>query len=104
MHRQFTLGRNDFWAARLPDSRQGTCWRDILQTLVCYRLIDPGNEWRLHWHWYEHSAIGDPLSRDFVLFEKNGLYRCLDKLLAHKRALFSHLQQRWDTCATFCRH
>src|SRR5690349_6395530 len=24
-----------FWARRLPDSREGTCWRHILQTLVC---------------------------------------------------------------------
>src|SRR3954452_7648105 len=40
------LGLNDFWTARLPNSREGTCWRDILQTLVCYRLIDPGSEWR----------------------------------------------------------
>jgi len=91
------LGLNDFWAARLPDSRQGTCWRDILQTLVCYRLIDPGSEWRLHRHWFEHSAMGDLLGRDYALVEKNGLYRCLDKLLAHKPALFSHLQQRWVT-------
>jgi len=35
---------DQFWAARLPDSRQGSCWRHILQTLVCYRLIDPGSE------------------------------------------------------------
>ena len=24
------------------------------------------------------------------------LYRCLDKLLAHKRAFFSFLRQRWE--------
>ena len=28
--------------------------------------------------------------------EKNALYRCLDKLLPHKEALFSHLRQRWQ--------
>jgi hypothetical protein len=27
--------------------------------------------------------------------EKNALYRCLDKRLPHKQALFSHLRQRW---------
>src|SRR5215467_16204058 len=42
-----------FWTERLPDSRKGTQWRYILQTLVCYRLIDPGSEWRLHWQWFE---------------------------------------------------
>ena len=89
------LGLNDFWKGRLLDSREGTCWRDILQTLVCYRLIDPGSEWRLHRQWFEQSAMADLLGADYGLVEKNALYRCLDKLLPHKGALFSHLHQRW---------
>src|SRR5207237_699231 len=40
--------------------------------------------------------MGDLLGRDFALAEKNALYRCLDKLLPHKGALFSHLRQRWQ--------
>ena len=71
-------------------------WQHILQTLVCYRLIDPGSEWRLHRHWFEQSAMADLLGDDFGLVEKNALYRCLDKLLPHKAALFSHLQARWQ--------
>jgi hypothetical protein len=90
------LGLDEFWAARLADSREGTCWRHILQTLVCYRLIDPGSEWRLHRLWFEASAMADLLGADFALVEKNVLYRCLDKLLAHKPALFAHLRQRWQ--------
>lgn len=89
------LGLDRFWAQRLPDSREGTCWRHVLQTLVCYRLLDPGSEWRLHRRWFERSAMGDLLGRDFSLVEKNALYRTLDRLLEHKRALFSHLQERW---------
>jgi transposase len=89
------IGLDRFWAQRLCDSRQGTCWRDILQTLVCYRLIDPGSEWRLHRLWFEQSAMGDLLGRDVALVEKNALYRTLDKPLKHKTALFSHLQERW---------
>jgi transposase len=89
------LGLERFWAERLPDSREGTCWRHILQTLVCYRLIDPGSEWRLHRLWCEQSALGDLLGQDFGLVEKNALYRTLDRLLEHKPALFSHLQERW---------
>src|SRR5262249_22093116 len=90
------LGLDRFWAARLPNSREGTCWSHILQTLVCYRLIDPGSEWRLHRLWFEQSAMGDLLGGDFALVEKNALYRCLDKLLEHKPALFTHLRQRWQ--------
>jgi len=90
------LGLDRFWAARLPDSREGTCWHHILQILVCYRLIDPGSEWRLHRLWFEQSAMADLLGGDYSLVEKNGLYRCLDKLLAHKQDLFGHLRQRWQ--------
>jgi len=90
------LGLDRFWAPRLPDSRKGTRWRHILQTLVCYRLIDPGSEWRLHRLWFEQSAMADLLGADYALVEKNALYRCLDKLLAHKAALFDHLRRRWQ--------
>ena len=85
-----------FWTERLPDSREGTSWRHILQTLVCYRLIDPGSEWRLHRQWFEQSAMADLLGEDYGLVAKNALYRCLDKVLPHKTALFSHLRQRWQ--------
>jgi hypothetical protein len=90
------LGLDRFWSARLRDSRQGKQWRHILQTLVCYRLIDPGSEWRLHRLWFEQSAMADLLGADYELAEKNGLYRCLDKVLEHKTALFDHLHQRWQ--------
>lgn len=90
------LGLDRFWADRLPDSREGTRWQHILQTLVCYRLIDPGSEWRLHRQWFEQSAMADLLGADYGLVEKNALYRCLDRLLPHKQALFSHLRQRWQ--------
>jgi len=94
LYEQLELDR--FFAPLLPDSREGTSWRHILQTLVCYRLIDPGSEWRLHRQWFEASAMADLLGEDYGLVEKNALYRCLDKLLAHKTALFSHLRERWQ--------
>ena len=83
-----------FWGPRLPASRQGTRWLDILKVLVCYRLIDPGSEWRLHRQWYEHSALRDLLGCERVL-ASNTLYRCLDKLVVHKEAFFSFLHERW---------
>lgn len=91
------LWLDDFWSARLPASRQGTRWLNVLKTLVTYRLIEPGSEWRLHRQWYEQSALGDLLGEDFALVQKDNLYRCLDKLLAHKTEMFGFLQQRWKT-------
>jgi len=85
-----------FWQERLPVSREGTDWRHVLQTLVTCRLIEPGSEWRLHRDWYRRSAMADLLEEDFGLAQKDNLYRCLDKLLAHRAALFQHLRVRWE--------
>jgi transposase len=60
-------------------------------------LIDPGSEWRLHRLWFDGTALGDLLGEDFAIAQKDTLYRCLDKLVAHKRELFSHLCERWTT-------
>jgi transposase len=89
------LQLDEFWRERLPDSREGTCWRHVLETLTVYRLIDPGSEWRLHRQWFQNSAMADLLGEDFSLAQKDNLYRCLDKVLAHRPALFQHLQRRW---------
>ncbi|MDJ0871464.1 MAG: IS1634 family transposase [Gammaproteobacteria bacterium] len=86
-----------FWQPRLRPSRKRTRWLNVLKTLVCYRLIDPGSEWRLHRHWYDHSAMGDLLGEDFTIAHTHTLYRCLDRLLEHKKALFSYLQERWQS-------
>jgi transposase len=88
---------DEFWAPRLPPSREGTRWLNVLKTLVCYRLLDPGSEWRLHRQWFEQSAMGDLLGEDLRVAQPATLYRCLDKLLAHKTELFAHLTERWKT-------
>jgi transposase len=85
-----------FWHTRLTPSREHTSWYHVLMVLCAYRLIDPGSEWRLHREWYEKSALGDLLNEDFALVAKDNLYRCLDKLVEHKAALFSYLQERWQ--------
>jgi hypothetical protein len=84
-----------FWAERLPPSRKGTQWDQVLQVLVAYRLIAPGSEWKLHRDWFGKSAMADLLGADFRLAEAHKLYACHDLLLQHKDALFSHLMARW---------
>jgi transposase len=90
------LGLDGFWRPRLGISREGTDWEHVLQTLCCYRLLDPGSEWRLHRTWFEQSAMGDLLGEDFSVAAKDTLYRCLDRLLEHKEALFGFLRERWE--------
>ena len=55
------LGLDSFWLPRLPDSRKGTGWLNVLKTLTAYRLLDPGSEWRLHRDWFKTSAMADLL-------------------------------------------
>jgi transposase len=87
---------SEFWSSRLPPSREGTRWLNVLITLVVYRLIDPGSEWRLHRQWFSQSALGDLLGEDFGLAAKDNLYRCLDRLLEHREELFKYLRARWQ--------
>jgi transposase len=84
-----------FWAECLPPSRKGTRWDWVLQVLVAYRLLDPGSEWRLYRHWFEHSAMADLLGADLELAEIHKLYECHERLLEHKPELFTHLSGRW---------
>lgn len=92
--RQLELER--FWQARLPRGRERVGWSQVLQLLVVNRLIDPGSEFRLHRQWFDRSAMDELLGQDFVVAEKDRLYRCLDRVLAHKRELFVHLKRRWQ--------
>jgi hypothetical protein len=98
--RELQLDR--FWAERLPPSRKGTRWDQILQVLSAYRLIAPGSEWKLHREWFGNSAMADLLGGDFGLAEAHKLYACHDRLLAHKEALFSHLVGRWRDLFNAC--
>ena len=84
-----------FWEEKLPESRKGTRWDWVLQTLVTYRLLAPGSEWKLHRQWFEATAMADLMGGDFGLAESHKLYECLDLLLPHKQALFDHLMGRW---------
>ena len=95
LHLWQELGLDEFWQARLPASRKGTRWEQILAVLACYRLMAPGSEWKLHRQWFLQSAMADLLGGDFGLAEPHKLYQCHDRLLQHKEALFTHLQEQW---------
>ena len=75
--RELELDR--FWKDRLPASREGTRWDEVLFVLVAYRLLSPGSEWRLHREWFDKSALADLLGSDASLGEiTSGLTSRLD--------------------------
>lgn len=96
LHLWEQLGLDGFWDEKLPPSRKGTGWLNVLKILVCHRLLAPGSEWALHRQWFGQTALADLLSEDEVI-AKDILYRCLDRLLRHKKDFFTFLSERWHT-------
>ncbi len=92
------LRLEEFWEEKLAEKvqRETVSWAKVLQLLVVNRLIDPGSEFRVHRQWFDQSAMAELMQTDFTVAEKDRLYRCLDRLLEHKAALFQHLQERWQ--------
>ena len=92
------LRLEEFWEEKLAEKvqRETVSWAKVLQLLVVNRLIDPGSEFRVHRQWFDQSAMAELMETDFAVAEKDRLYRCLDRLLEHKAALFQHLRERWQ--------
>lgn len=89
------LRLDDFWRERLLPSREGTDWLGVFKAQVVYALLDHGSEWRLHRDWYGKTALADILGTGAAVSD-DVLYRCLDRLLEHKRELFSFLRGQWE--------
>jgi transposase len=89
------LGLDVFWQEHLPEGREVVSWEKVLRLLVVNRLLDPGSEFRVHRQWYLDSAMDQLLETDFAVAEKDRLYRCLDRVLEHKKELFIWLKQKW---------
>jgi hypothetical protein len=90
--RELQLGQ--FWCKRLGVSRKETRWDQVPFVLVADRLLAPGSEWRLHREWFQRSALADLLGEDAAHAEIPKMYRCHDRLLVHKQAVFDHLVVR----------
>ena len=91
-----SLQLDRFWADRLPPSRKGTRWDQVLQVLASLPADRAGQRMAAA------SANGSaaarwPISwaRTSAWRKQHKLYACHDLLLEHKEALFSHLVGRW---------
>ena len=84
-----------FWRERLPEGKAQVPWFKVLELLAVRQLVAPGSKWHLHRRWFLSSAMDQLLGEDFALAAKNRLYECLDRIEAHRIALFTHLQARW---------
>ena len=91
-----SLRLDDFFAARLPVSREDTDWEKVLHILTIYRLLSPGSEWRLHRECFRTTALGDLPGVDDRAVQDDTLYRCHDLILPWQEELFAHLRARWS--------
>ena len=89
------LQLNSFWRERLPDGQAEVSWFKVLELLAVRQLVCPGSKWHWHRRWFLSSAMDQLLDEDFAIAAKNRLYEGLDRLDAHRAALFTHLQARW---------
>jgi len=89
------LGLQEFWEERLGQGHERVSWEKVLRLLAINRWLEPGSEFRVHRHWFVESAMDILLESDFAVAEKDRLYRCLDRILAHKQELFVWLKQKW---------
>ena len=88
------LGLAEFLESALPGGREEIPWARMAQVLIVGRLCDPSSELRLAEDVYARTALVDLLGVPVEKVNDDRLYRALDALLPHKRALVGHLRQR----------
>ena len=81
-------------AALLPAGREAVPWGQMAAVLVLARLCEPSSELHIAEDWYRKTALEDLLGVAADQIYDNRLYRALDRLLPHKRAIEQHLHQR----------
>jgi len=87
-----------FWEGALDDHGDDPAdvpWSRVAALLAINRLCAPGSELAIAERWYPATALDDLLGIADGKVNDTRLYRCLDRLLAHKTALERHLTRRY---------
>jgi transposase len=88
------LGLTTFLEETLPQGAEEVPWSLIAMVLVLCRLCHPSSELRIAEGLYERSALPELLGIPAAKVNDDRLYRALDALLPHKKALETHLRER----------
>jgi transposase len=89
------LGLRSFWQEALGEERGQVPWAKVVELLAVNRLCAPRSELSIHEKWFPQTAMDLLLDTDAGVAEKDRLYRCLDRMVAHKEGLERHLAQCW---------
>ena len=88
------LGLDAFCEAHMAEGREQVPWSTMAAILVIARLCEPSSELHIAEDWYRRTALEDLLGVAVERVNDDRLYRALDQLLVHKRALQVHLVKR----------
>lgn len=88
------LGLPEFLDETIATGREDIPWPVMALVLVLGRLCDPASELYLAEHFFASSALGELLGVPAEKVNDDRLYRALDKLLPHKKAMEKHLKER----------
>ena len=83
-----------FLEETLPNGREEIPWSAMAMILILGRLCEPSSELHLAEHLYEASALSDLLGVPEEKVNEDRLYRALDTLLPHKKALEKLLKEK----------
>ncbi len=89
------LALDEFWKEALGEEAGSVGWEKVVELLAVNRLVAPRSELFIHEKWFPQSAMAVLLDSDDRVAEKDRLYRALDRMIGHKEALETHLQERW---------
>ena len=88
------LGLDRVCAELMPEGRAEVPWPTVAGVLVMSRLCEPSSELHIAEDFYRTTALEDMLDLPCEQVNDDRLYRALDRLLPHKRAIEEHLQKR----------
>jgi hypothetical protein len=91
------VGLDELLARLLPAGREAVPWATMAAVLVVARLCAPSSELHIAEDWFRRTALDDLLGLPDDKVNDDRCYRGLDKLLAHKAALETHLKERLGT-------
>lgn len=89
------LGLDRFFAVHLDSEPADVAWSRVAAVLAINRLCAPGSELAIEERWYPSTALDDLLGIEEGKINDTRLYRCLDRMLAHKTKLERHLKERY---------
>jgi len=84
-----------FFEQTIDDDPADVPWSRVAALLAINRLCAPGSELAIEQRWYPSTALDDLLGIEDGKINDTRLYRCLDRILAHKTKLERHLKDRY---------